>query len=122
MRPGRVDGPHEPLRPRSLVEYNERFADAIYGQSFERKSRAEALLAKAATTSATPGKISVEDVTAILSDRQGYPTSINRYPNGDSSTGWQRSVISMIVEPDAGRMYVSRGNPGDNPYELYEFH
>jgi isopenicillin-N N-acyltransferase-like protein len=106
----------------NLVEYNERFADAIYGQSFERKARAEALLAKAATTSATPGKISVEDVMAILSDRQGYPTSINRYPNDDPSTGWQRSVISMIVEPDAGRMHISRGNPGDNPYELYELH
>jgi isopenicillin-N N-acyltransferase like protein len=106
----------------SLVEYNERFADAIYGQSFDRKARAEALLAKAAATSATPGKISVEDVMAILSDREGYPTSINRYPNDHPSTGWQRSVISMIVEPQAGRMHVSRGNPGDNPYELYELH
>ena len=57
---------------------------------------------------------------AILSDQQGFPTSINRYPNDDPSTGWQRSVISMIVEPDAGRMHVSRGNPGDTPYELYE--
>jgi hypothetical protein len=106
----------------SLVQYNERFAGLIYGQSFDRKSRAEALLAAAATTSATPGKISVEDVMTILSDRQGYPTSINRYPNDDPSTGWQRSVISMIVEPDAGRMHVSRGNPGDNSYELYELH
>ena len=103
-----------------LVGYNERFADAIYGQSFDRKARAEALLAKAATLSATPGKISVEDAMAILSDREGYPTSINRYPNDDPSTGWQRSVVSMIVEPDAGRMHISRGNPGDNPYELYE--
>ena len=105
-----------------LVGYNERFADAIYGQSFDRKARAEALLAKAAATSANPGKISVEDVMAILSDRQGHPTSINRYPNDDPATGWQRSVVSMIVEPDAGRMHVSRGNPGDNPYELYELH
>ena len=54
----------------SLVEYNERFADAIYGQSFGRKARAEALLGKAAATSATPGKISVEDVMTI-SDREG---------------------------------------------------
>jgi isopenicillin-N N-acyltransferase-like protein len=105
-----------------LVGYNERFADAIYGQSFERKERAEALLANAAATSAPRGKVSVEDVMTILSDRQGFPTSINRYPNDDPWTGWQRSVISMIVEPDAGRMHVSRGNPGDNPYELYELH
>lgn len=105
----------------SLIGYNERFADAIYGQSFDRKARAEELLGNAAIkSSATQGKVSVEDVMAILSDRQGFPTSINRYPNDDPSTGWQRSVISMIVEPDAGRMHVSRGNPGDNPYELYE--
>jgi hypothetical protein len=56
----------------------------------------------------------------ILSDRQGFSTSINRYPNDHPATGWQRSVISIIVEPDAGRMHLSRGNPGDHPYELYE--
>ncbi len=97
-----------------LIGNNQRFADAIYGQSFDRKARAEALLAD------RHGTISVADVMAILADREGFPTSINRYPNDHPATGWQRSVISMIVEPDAGRMHVSRGNPGDNPYELYE--
>jgi len=102
-----------------LAGYNERFGDAIYGQSFDRKERAEALLAEAAAAS---GRVAVEDVMTILADRQGYPTSINRYPNDHPATGWQRSVISLIVEPDAGRMHVSRGNPGDTPYELYELH
>ena len=64
--------------------------------------------------------MSVGEVKGILSDRQGYPTSINRYPNDDPATGWQRSVVSLIVEPDAGRMHATRGNPGDNPYEVYE--
>ncbi len=97
---------------------NEKYPDAIYGQSFERKSRAEKLLSEKST--GEPGKVSLDDIKSILSDREGYPTSINRYPNDDPSTGWQRSVISMIVQPDAGQMHVTRGNPGDNPYELYE--
>lgn len=99
----------------NLLPYNESHSDAIFGQSFDRKSRAEELLSQIST-----GKYSVDDVKNILSDKQGYPTAINRYPNDDPSNGWQRSVISMIVEPDAGRMHVSRGNPGDNPYEAYE--
>ena len=110
----------------SLSAYNDDYAAAIYGQSFDRKARAEEMLGNTPGRSsgqpgkAPSGKVSVDDVKSILSDRQGYPTSINRYPNDDPSTGWQRSVVSMIVEPDAGRMHVSRGNPGDNPYELYE--
>lgn len=103
----------------SLVSYNEQHADAIYGQSFERKDRAEELLSQI-TGAAASKQVSVDDVKAILSDRQGYPTSINRYPNDDPATGWQRSVVSIVVEPDAGRMHVSRGNPGDNPYEQYD--
>lgn len=98
----------------SLATYNEEFGDRIYGQSFDRKARAEELLGDVG------GKVSVDDVKSILSDRQGYPTSINRFPNDDPATGWQRSVVSMITEPDAGRMHLSRGNPGDNPYEVYE--
>ena len=100
----------------NLLGNNERYPDRIYGQSFERKNRAETLLSDAQSA----GNVSVDDVKAVLSDKDGYPTSINRYPNEDPESGWQRSVVSMIVEPDAGRMHVSRGNPGDNPYELYE--
>lgn len=103
----------------SLVSYNDEHADAIYGQSFERKDRAEELLTEITGASGKQG-VSVDDVKAIFSDRQGYPTSINRYPNDDPATGWQRSVVSVVVEPDAGRMHVSRGNPGDNPYEQYD--
>ena len=104
-----------------LSSYNKTYADAIYGQSFDRKARAEELLGnRSRHRGEHQGKVTVEDVEAILSDRQGFPTSINRYPNEDPATGWQRSVVSIIVEPGAGQMRVSRGNPGDNPYELYE--
>lgn len=98
----------------SLAAYNEEFGDRIYGQSFDRKTRAEELLGE------IDGQVTIDHVKSILSDRQGYPTSINRFPNDDPATGWQRSVVSMIVEPAAGRMHLTRGNPGDNPYEVYD--
>jgi isopenicillin-N N-acyltransferase-like protein len=101
------------VHPR-LAAYNREYKDRIFGQSFDRKARAEELLGR------VNGKVSVDDVKSILSDKQGYPTAINRYPNPDPKSGWQRSVVSVIMEPSAGRMHVSRGNPGDNPYELYE--
>ena len=88
------------------------YAAAIYGGSFDRKARAEQLLAGKT-------RVSVEDLQALLADRQGYPGSINRYPGLDPRTGFQRSVVSVIVEPAAGRMHVTRGNPGDMPYEVY---
>ncbi len=102
----------------SLVSYNDEHTESIYGQSFERKERAEELLGE--VSGSGDGRVSIDDVKSILSDRQGFPTSINRYPNDDPKTGWQRSVVSIVVEPDEGRMHVSRGNPGDNPYERYE--
>ena len=97
----------------SLVHNNKEYKSDIYGQSFARFNRAEYLL----ETIDTP--ISLEDIKRILSDRQGYPTSINRYPNEDPETGWQRSVVSLIFEPKKNRMHLTNGNPGDNPYETY---
>jgi isopenicillin-N N-acyltransferase-like protein len=97
-----------------LLGVNDEYRGGIYGQSFERRDRATALLDEA------PGAVTVETIGGILSDHDGYPTSICRHPNPDPSTGWQRSVVSMIVEPAQGRMYLSRGNPCESPYETYE--
>jgi isopenicillin-N N-acyltransferase-like protein len=94
-------------------QHNERFASRIYGQSVPRKARAEAMLAQQG------GAVGVGVMRRILSDHEGYPTSICRHPNLDPLTGWQRSVISIILEPSAGRMHVSRGNPCEAPYETY---
>ena len=38
----------------NLVEYNERFADAIYGQSFDRKARAEGRPGRGAVPHVSP--------------------------------------------------------------------
>lgn len=98
-----------------LITNNEEYSENIYGQSFDRKSRAEALI----IDSSPNREISVKEVTTALSDHAGYPTSICRHPNDHSITGWQRSVISILMEPDAGIMLIAPGNPCENEYETY---
>ena len=100
----------------SLASNNELYASRIYGQSFARKARAQVLLDK----QAIDGKVSINDAQALLADHQNFPTSICRHPNDDRETGWQRSVISIIVEPSLHQMHISNGNPCENPYETYQ--
>jgi isopenicillin-N N-acyltransferase like protein len=97
-----------------LTALNEEHRDSLYGQTFERRSRSRTVLGR------TGGKISVDDLKTVLSDHDGSPTSICRHPNDDPRTGADRSVVSMIVEPDAGRMHLTNGNPCNNPYDVYE--
>lgn len=96
-----------------LVPINDRYAPGIYGQSFPRKARAEAMLGSDHTTT-------LDQIKRLLSDHDGYPTSICRHPNAEPTIGWQRSVVSVVLEPALGRMHLSRGNPCENPYEIYE--
>jgi isopenicillin-N N-acyltransferase-like protein len=96
-----------------LVCVNDRYPSGIFGQSFPRKTRGEAILSR------SEAPVNVAQIQQLLSDHDGYPTSICRHPNDDPATGWQRSVVSVIVEPAAGRMYLTRGNPCENPYEVY---
>jgi isopenicillin-N N-acyltransferase-like protein len=99
-----------------LTSNNDDFPERIYGQSFPRRDRGQALLDKRVSD----GRVSLDDAKALLSDHEGFPTSICRHPNDDPKTGWQRSVISIILEPQENRMHVSNGNPCENVYETYE--
>ena len=97
-----------------LIPINDRYSARIYGQSFLRKARGESILSSA------DHPVTLEQIQRLLSDHEGYPTSICRHPNDDPALGWQRSVVSVILEPAVGRMHLSRGNPCENPYEIYE--
>ncbi|MBC8452881.1 MAG: peptidase C45 [Chloroflexi bacterium] len=99
----------------ALAGNNDEFPDRIYGQSFERRERGQQLLG----SRIGKGNVSLDDAKALLSDHDGFPTSICRHPNDDAKTGWQRSVISIILEPGDRRMQVSNGNPCENDYETY---
>ena len=99
----------------SLESNNSEYGDRIYGQSFDRRNRGQAILAQ----NMTIGKVTLDHAKTLLSDHDGFPTSICRHPNDEPTTGWQRSVISIILEPGDNRMHVSNGNPCENSYETY---
>lgn len=109
---GRIVHTNHYLHPES-TGINDEFADSLYGQTFEREQRSRELFARSS------GAVSVSMLQEMLSDHDGAPTSICRHPNDDPKIGWQRSVVSMIVEPSKGKMYLTRGNPCENPYEVY---
>ena len=98
-----------------LQENNDKYADRIYGQSYERLERGKALLSDLSGLNG----VSPNDAKTVLSDHLGYPTSICRHPNNDIATGWQRSVISIILEPALDVIQISNGNPCNNAYETY---
>ncbi len=99
----------------SLTSNNDMYPERIYGQSFPRRDRGQELLRQRTVNN----RVSMADAKAILSDHDGFPTSICRHPNDDPATGWQRSVVSIILEPGERRMHVSSGNPCENAYETY---
>ncbi|MFP6768273.1 MAG: C45 family peptidase [Planctomycetaceae bacterium] len=96
----------------NLLPINDRFPELI--QSHSRKKRIDALLATAGAENR------IEGIKAALRDHDGHPYSICRHPNPDPETGFWTTVFSVIIEPSARKMHVSRGTPCDRSYEVYE--
>ena len=95
-----------------LLPINEDFPELI--QSYPRKHRIDHLI------EASPESLSVESIKDALRDHQDHPRSICRHSNDDPDTGFWQTVFSVIIEPTAGRMHISRGTPCDRTYEVYE--
>lgn len=95
----------------ALASINAEFPELL--ESYPRKERLDALLAD------RPRPWRIEDLKEALRDHEGYPRSICRHPNDHPITGFLASVFSVIVEADAGRLHLSRGNPCEHPYETY---
>lgn len=94
-----------------LLPVNEQFAELI--QSHQRQRRVDQLL------NAPPGNLDLEAVKSVLRDHEGFPRSICRHANDDAGNGFWETVFSVIIEPQARRMQVSRGTPCKHPYETY---
>lgn len=92
-----------------LAAINERFPELI--QSHSRQLRIDALLGD--------GEGTLEQLQRALRDHDGYPTSICRHTNDDPKTGFWQTVFSVLIEPEAGRMYITRGTPCNRSYETY---
>lgn len=95
-----------------IVGYNEQFPELI--QSHPRKQRIDSLVAQ------WDGQFETRHLMAALSDHQDHPRSICRHANNDPDTGFWQTVFSVVIKPNEGRMYVSRGTPCNHPYEAYE--
>ena len=109
---GRLVHTNHCLHP-DLGHVNDEQLDSLYGQTFDREERARALFADGT------GPSSVATLQQMLSDHNGKPTSICRHPNDDPRIGWQRSVVSVVMAPARGEMFLTRGNPCESPYERY---
>jgi isopenicillin-N N-acyltransferase-like protein len=94
-----------------LLAINQHFPELI--QSVPRKARIDELLA------GLPRPVQLAGLQEALRDHQQYPCSICRHQNGDPATGFLASVFSVIAVPEAGCLYVARGNPCAAPYETY---
>ncbi|MCH2128363.1 MAG: C45 family peptidase [Pirellulaceae bacterium] len=94
-----------------LTAINDSFSELI--DSRPRKHRIDKLLAE------NSHPFTIDDVQRFLSDHDRYPRSICRHENDDPHHGFWKTVFSLVVQPTAGRMHVSRGNPCCRPYETY---
>jgi isopenicillin-N N-acyltransferase like protein len=66
-------------------------------------------------------KLTIQQVQLVLSDHENYPQSICRHQNADAQHGFWSTVFSIVMDPTAREMYVSRGNPCEKSFELYDF-
>jgi isopenicillin-N N-acyltransferase-like protein len=90
---------------------------ASVADSFPRLRRLREHLAAAA------GRLTVDDLKRFLADHAGHPTSICRHPHAGpdhpSVSARGKTVASLIAEPAAGRLHVTRGNPCQAAYTTY---
>lgn len=84
-------------------------------QSRPRLARIDQLLAKP-----TSGDWTLEQVQRALRDHDQHPKSICRHPNDDANHGFWVTVFSVIMAPEVGKMYLTRGTPCDREYECYD--
>ena len=63
------------------------------------------------------GKIGVEHLGRVFSDHLGYPNSICRHIDVKMEWYMQTATLSsVIMDLNAGAMYITNGNPCENDY------
>ncbi len=108
--PGVVTHTNHCVHP-DLAPINGDFPELI--ESGPRKCRVDALLA------AAPRPIPRATLENILRDHQNHPRSICRHANDHPATGFWTSVWSLLIDAEARCLYLTRGNPCEQPYESY---
>ncbi|MEC7566686.1 MAG: C45 family peptidase [Planctomycetota bacterium] len=90
---------------------NAEFPELI--QSHARQQRMTELLDKSPSWS-------VSRLQELLSDHDAFPKGICRHANDHPRHGFWVTVFSVIMDPEAGKMYLTRGNPCSEVYETYD--
>ena len=98
-------------RHQALLSINDEFPDLI--DSRFRQCRIDELI------QSLPAPLTIADVRRFLSDHEQFPRSICRHQNDDPVCGFWKTVFSVIIEPEARKMHVARGNPCQQPFETY---
>ena len=109
--PERLTHTNHCLHP-ELLRVNEQFPELI--ESGPRKVRMDQLFQDEETA---PG---LEAMKRFLADHEGYPKSICRHSNDHPEHGYWTTVFSAIVDAEAGQLHVSRGNPCEMEFEVYQ--
>jgi len=97
---------------RELLSINDSFQELI--ESHPRKRRIDSLLGD------QRGPFTVDDVQRVLSDHDSHPRSICRHENDHPQHGFWATVFSIVIQPTARRMFVTRGTPCVHPFQRYE--
>lgn len=109
--PVRVTHANHCQHPR-LSSINGRFGELI--QSHARLARIDTLLASQEKAEPT-----IAALQTALRDHQDWPHSICRHANDDPRFGFWETVFSVILDPAERCLYVTRGTPCTQPYEMY---
>ncbi len=96
----------------ALTAINPQFSELI--QSHDRQCRIDELL-----TMNGDAPLTIADLQTALRNHVEHPRSICRHANDDPGFGFWQTVFSVIIEPEARAMHVTRGTPCDHPYEKY---
>ncbi len=94
-----------------LLPINNQFPELI--ESHPRKARIDALLTN------QNGPLTIDQLKTALRDHDNHPKSICRHANDHPQHGFWETVFSVILDPSAGQMHVTRGTPCVQPYETY---
>ena len=95
-----------------LVAVNSKYPELI--QSRPRLARIDQLLLKSSGSEWT-----LQQLQSALRDHESHPQSICRHPNNFPPHGFWETVFSVIIAPQAGALYLTRGTPCDRPFECY---
>lgn len=96
----------------AITGLNSQFGELI--QSHARQRRIDELIA-----SNGHRHVTVSDIQAALRNHVDHPRSLCRHTNTDAGHGFWQTVFSVIIEPTAQAMHVTRGAPCEAPYERY---